>query len=199
MPPVLHVAFDELAPGAAQELLAQQLRLGVHERHRVLQLVAEAERSARLVVAAARPEAAGDRLVEQPAVDEHVERRVGRAHLHGTERRVASGARTAVERVGRRGRAAEALHQLLGLVGAAAHAEAEHDRVRLAVQQRDGHLDRRARIERGAHAVRRAARAPSAVGRCIEPLRPMNSARSQVKLPAARRSSSTSKKPIQSP
>ncbi len=53
-------------------------RLGVDQRHRVLQLVAETERAAGLVVAAARPEAARERLIEQPAVGQHVERRIGR-------------------------------------------------------------------------------------------------------------------------
>jgi len=38
-----------------------------------------------------------------------------------------------------------------------------------------------------------------AAGRRSEPLRPMNSVRSQVKLPNSRSSTSTSKKPIQSP
>ena len=53
---------------------------GPGERHRVLQLVAKAVGAAGLVEAGARPEPAGDRLVQQPAVDERVEERVGRAH-----------------------------------------------------------------------------------------------------------------------
>ena len=46
MPPVLHVALEELAAGAAQQMLAHQGRLGMDERHRVLQLVAESEGAA---------------------------------------------------------------------------------------------------------------------------------------------------------
>ena len=49
------------------------------ERHAVLQLVAEAVGAARLVEGRARPDAAGERLVEQPAVEHDVHRAVGRA------------------------------------------------------------------------------------------------------------------------
>src|SRR3546814_11588481 len=68
MPPVLHVAVDELVLRAQQQVVARQLRLGMQHRHRVLQLVAEAERAARLVVAAARGVAAADGLVQQPEI-----------------------------------------------------------------------------------------------------------------------------------
>src|SRR3546814_7786214 len=73
MPPVLHVAVDELVLGAQQQVAARQGRLGMQHRHRVLQLVAEAERAARLVVAAAREVATADGLVQQPAVGEQVD------------------------------------------------------------------------------------------------------------------------------
>ena len=78
MPPVLHVAVAELMRRAAQQVLAGEARLGMKQRHDVLQLVAEAESAARLVVAAAPPEAARQRLVQEPAVRQQVERR-GRA------------------------------------------------------------------------------------------------------------------------
>ena len=107
MPPVLHVAFPELARRAEQQMLAQKARLGVDQRHRVLQLIAEAEGAARLVVSAARPEAARQRLVEQPAVGQHVEGRVGRFHLHGAER-VVPVLPDRFERRARRGGSAEA-------------------------------------------------------------------------------------------
>ena len=67
-------------------MLAQQARLGVDERHHVLQLVAETERPARLIEAAARPDTAGERLVQQPAVGQQVERRVGRLDVDRAER-----------------------------------------------------------------------------------------------------------------
>ena len=85
--------------------------LGVDQRHHVLQLVAEAEGAARLVVAAARPQAAGQRLVEQPAVGQQVERRVGRFDLHGAER-VLPVVRAPLRARRARPTAAEALHEL---------------------------------------------------------------------------------------
>src|SRR3546814_15837872 len=54
----------------------------MQHRHRVLQLVAEAERAARLVVAAAREVATADGLVQQPAVGEQVDGWFRRFHLH---------------------------------------------------------------------------------------------------------------------
>ena len=55
MPPVLDIALKELTACAQQQLRTQPLRLRMHERHRVLQLIAEAECASRLVVSAARP------------------------------------------------------------------------------------------------------------------------------------------------
>ena len=82
VPPVLHVAFDELPAGGAQQMCSRA-RSGraKRQRHHVLQLIAEAERAARLVVAGARPQPAAHVLIEQPAVHQHVERIVRRAHL----------------------------------------------------------------------------------------------------------------------
>src|SRR5688572_15551453 len=42
MPPVLHVAFHELPGGSAHDLLSRHRGLGVQQRRRILQLVAEA-------------------------------------------------------------------------------------------------------------------------------------------------------------
>lgn len=50
-PPVLHIAFRELATGCAQDLLAGEIRLIEQEGQRILKLVAEAEGAARLVKA----------------------------------------------------------------------------------------------------------------------------------------------------
>ena len=66
-------------------MLAQQSRLGVHERHRVLQLIAEPERSSRLIIAAAAPDTTRQDLIEKPAVGQHIERRIGRLDLYGAE------------------------------------------------------------------------------------------------------------------
>ena len=62
-----------------------QLRPRVQQRQDVLQLIAESERAAGLIGAAARPDAAAQRLVQQPAVDDEIERVVGRVHLDRAE------------------------------------------------------------------------------------------------------------------
>ena len=80
VPPVLHVALGELARrGAAAICARSMLGRGPGQRHRVLQLVAKAVGAAGLVEAGLRPQPAGHRLVQQPAVDQRVEQRVGRA------------------------------------------------------------------------------------------------------------------------
>ncbi len=53
----LHVALAELMRGGAEQLLAQQFRARVNQRHRILQLVAKTERAARLIKSRARPQA----------------------------------------------------------------------------------------------------------------------------------------------
>ena len=82
---MLHVAFDELPRGGAQEMLARDLRLRHAQRHHVLKLIAKAVRAARLVEGRPRPHAAGERLVEQPAVEQNVHRAIGRLHLNRAE------------------------------------------------------------------------------------------------------------------
>ncbi len=86
MPPVLHVPFAKLTRRGAQQVLAEQLRLGMHQGHRVLQLVAEAERAARLIESRAGPHAAGQRLINEPAVGQKIDRRVGRFHIDHAQR-----------------------------------------------------------------------------------------------------------------
>src|SRR5437868_4892186 len=73
MPPVLNIALAELPTRAPQKLFAKHAGFRVNECHRVLQLVAEAERSARLVIAAASPHPARERLIDEPAVRKRVE------------------------------------------------------------------------------------------------------------------------------
>ena len=51
----------------------------VEQRQHVLQLIAETECAARLIRTAARPDAAAERLIEQPAVHDQIERVVRRA------------------------------------------------------------------------------------------------------------------------
>ena len=61
------------------------LRSGSDERHAVLQLVAKAVGAARLIERRAGPDAAGERLIEQPAVQHDVHRPIGRLHLDRAE------------------------------------------------------------------------------------------------------------------
>ena len=63
VPPMLDISFQKLAGGAQEQVLAHQVRFGVDQRHHVLQLIPETEGASRLVVAAARPNAAPDSLV----------------------------------------------------------------------------------------------------------------------------------------
>jgi hypothetical protein len=88
MPPVLHIALDELPRGGALLVGAGQLRLRGGERQHVLQLIAKAEGAARLVEAGAGPDAARQRLIEQPAIDQQVEGRIRRRDLDRAEQRV---------------------------------------------------------------------------------------------------------------
>ncbi len=64
VPPVLHIPRHELVRCGAQDLLAHDRGFGMDERHDILQLVAEAICAAGLVKRRARPDPAGQRLVE---------------------------------------------------------------------------------------------------------------------------------------
>ena len=83
MPPVLNVAFDKLPRGRAQQMLARDFAVGDAQRHHVLELVAETVRAAQLIKRRARPDAARQRLIEQPAIHQHIHGRIGRGDLHG--------------------------------------------------------------------------------------------------------------------
>src|ERR1035437_2729038 len=67
-PPMLYVTLDKLPRRRAQQVLARHHRARGGESHAVLQLVTEAIGAARLVEGGSRPDAARNRLVEQPAV-----------------------------------------------------------------------------------------------------------------------------------
>jgi hypothetical protein len=60
---MLHISILKLAARAEKQVLAQEVGLGVQQRHHVLQLIAETEGTPRLVVSVPRPEAARQRLV----------------------------------------------------------------------------------------------------------------------------------------
>src|SRR5205807_284155 len=82
MPPMLDVAFDELTARTERDLRPEKAWIRMHQSHRVLQLIAKAVSAARLVIAAACPKAAGERLIHEPAVGQHIKSRVGRVYLH---------------------------------------------------------------------------------------------------------------------
>ena len=149
MPPVLHVPFDVLARGRAEQVLPGEGRLGVHQRHHVLQLIAEAVGPAGLVESRAAPKAGGDGLVEEPAVGHRVDRRVGRLELHRAEGPVPVGPDPLEGEAGGAGRA-EAPDQALHLGRAAAGAKPEARLLFLALGQVEDDLRGAARVQPGA-------------------------------------------------
>ncbi len=168
MPPMLHVAFDELTRGRAHQLRAPQVRRREAERHHVLDLVAEAERAPGLIVAAARPQPGRHGLILQPAVHQHVERVVGSLHLDGPERALPE-RRDGRPCALRRRRVVVAREQLGGVGVIASLSEDERHGATLARRHLDVDGERAARVEAGAetvgqrHAVERGGSARAAV------------------------------------
>src|SRR5436305_2708782 len=68
MPPVLHVAFLELPRRCTYDLGPRFLRGAVDDCHRILELVAEAECTTRLIEGGPAPHSTGEGLVHEPAV-----------------------------------------------------------------------------------------------------------------------------------
>jgi hypothetical protein len=71
--PVLDIAFLKLSGCAKEEMFVHQVLLGMDERHRILKLIAETEGAPRLIVSAPRPQTARERLVQEPAVGQHIQ------------------------------------------------------------------------------------------------------------------------------
>ena len=177
-PPMLHVALDELPRRRAKQVLARQIGPGGGERHAVLQLIAKAIGAAGLIEGGARPDAAGERLIEQPAVEHDVHRPVGSLDLNRAQGLVPEARDRCFEGVEIGG--AIALDRRARLLARGRVAEEEDD---------FGHAARRnsnfARI-----AAQGSKPAPtlldsgvalvSAAGLASVPLRPMNSRRSPV-------------------
>ena len=82
MPPVLNIAFAELPRGGPQQMRADKIGPCHCERQHVLELVTESVRTSALVERGAAPDATRERLIQQPAVEQQVHRRVRRCHLH---------------------------------------------------------------------------------------------------------------------
>ena len=87
-PPMLHVALDELPRRSAKQMFARQIGPSGGERHAILQLVAKTIGAAGLIEGRARPDAAGERLIEQPAVEHDVHRPIGRLDDDSAQRRL---------------------------------------------------------------------------------------------------------------
>src|SRR5207253_939546 len=85
----VRVHVGGLARGLRQEILLVLARL---ERGSVLELVAKAERAARLIERRPPPQAAGERLVEEPAVRHEIEAAARCLHLDRGQRRLPVGA-----------------------------------------------------------------------------------------------------------
>ena len=66
-------------------MLARKVWLRHHQRHHVLKLIAKAIRAAGLVKCRSGPHAAGESLIEQPAVEHEVDGTVGCFHLNRAE------------------------------------------------------------------------------------------------------------------
>ena len=178
VPPVLHVAFDELPCRGAQQVLARKVRTRERQRHHVLQLIAKAVCAAGLVVSAARPEPAADRLIQQPAVDQRVERIVRRMHLDRVER----GVPRALEPASARPSASStcpwrAISRRAWSRSAPSPSRNSSVR-RLSRLQHASNVKRRAGIQPRADLAVRAPREPWRPAADTSPLRPMNARRS---------------------
>ena len=128
-------------------------RRASEDRQGVLQLVAEAERAARLVERGPPPDAARQRLVEQPAVHDQIHPAIGRADGYRAEQLVPEAAHSGQRRLDGR-RIPEALDQradLREIVHVADHAE---DHAVFGGSEIELNADRAARIVTGADAVR---------------------------------------------
>ena len=88
MPPVLYIALHKLARCAQNDLCPQHSRIRPNQRHGILQLVAKARSTARLVKACLGPQPTANGLVQEPAVDHGIQQRVGRFDRRGTQQAV---------------------------------------------------------------------------------------------------------------
>src|SRR5690242_2079550 len=85
---MLHVTFNELPARRKQNVCPRDLRPRIHERHRILKLIAEAESPAGLIEPRAGPKAAAQGLVWQPPIQKEVSGKNWRSHLQHAERRI---------------------------------------------------------------------------------------------------------------
>ena len=143
---MLHVAFDELVSGGPEQVLARQVRPRERQRHHVLQLVAEAECAARLVVARPGPEAAAQVLIHQPSVHQQIKGIVGRPDPDHIERAI-PGRLDLLERGEGGIDASMTCHELLDVVPVIPFPQQEDDAAAFPGLQHQPDVKRRARVE----------------------------------------------------
>ena len=152
VPPVQHVALLELPRRRPQQVLARRLGPAPQQGGGVLELVAEAVRAAALVVPGAAPVAAGERLIFQPAVRQHVDGRVRRVDVERAQR-AAPELPHGLERPPGLSRAGVAGAEPAGVGLVVARAQREDDCPLLAGAEVDRGHDRGAGVEAAADAA----------------------------------------------
>src|SRR5437764_2774014 len=85
MPPMLHIAFEKLPARRTKNLPPFLFGSRIRQRHHILKLVAEAVSASRLIKRRPRPHPAAQNLIQKPAIEEQIERRIGRLDLNGGE------------------------------------------------------------------------------------------------------------------
>ena len=178
VPPVLDVAFEELAPGRSQQVLAAEVGPGEAEGHDVLELVAESEGAAGLVVGGTGPQPAAHVLVEQPPVHQQVEGIVGGANLDGAQDVVPPLA-DPLQGGFRRLHSTMPSHQIAGLAFALALSQQEDQATGVPGGEGDADVQGGAGVEPRPEVARQGL-APKPAGWAREPFRPRNDNRSPV-------------------
>src|SRR5215216_374605 len=81
MPPMQHIALLELMRSRLENMLAHPIWAHMGVSHHILQLVAEPIRTTGLVEGSPAPEAAGQGLIQQPAIQQDIHGRVWGLHM----------------------------------------------------------------------------------------------------------------------
>ncbi len=126
------------------------MRFRVDQGHHVLQLIAESKRASRLIVAAARPKTAGDRLIQQPAIGKHIERLIGGLHMDRSQRMCPMMPNGFQRRTACR-RPSEATNELTGILSIFSNSQPEGTVALLTDGEVEGQLNRATRIQSGPH------------------------------------------------
>ena len=152
MPPVLNVSLDELTGCRVQDVFPNESGSRQQQRQRILQLIAEPERAARLVESRSSPDPARQRLVEQPAVQHQVHRTIRRPDVDYAKKIVPIRCRPA-ERLVHDVAIAVPLDEIPRVRLVLGIAKDANQYLFFAGTEVDTHANRPARIERRPHAV----------------------------------------------